>query len=355
VSKFARFIPESVRSAAGRFGQGLRSARKNPDPPPDPNRPPSPDPNRPPSPDPNRPPSPDPNRPPSPDRPPPEPGPPVDPWALVQRNHPTLTDAHVAALRETGVDPAMADRCLTRGVTSDQLVLRSIEGGPRAVQIIDGLLGGRGSARVDPRAANRVAELAVALDEVFPEQGLLDSVHRLSTSGRLRNPQSLRGLMEDINTGDANKIVELNLAAERAAAGAEVQLGTINRVGADVVDHSAQEAIQVKNITSPEQSAAAENLTAATNQLAGRGARGRLNPGNPDTEVPPNRPNGQPYTRTAELFIRNERNQLFNADRPTLEAFVRETLRDANNRGSVDQVRVHNGNPGSPFTIVGPF
>ena len=321
--------------------------------PPESNRPPA-VPERPP-PSPTRPP-PEPERPPpDPERPPPEPAPTADPWAGVQRRHPGLTENHVAMLRETGVEPAMADRCLSRGITADQLVLRSIEGGPKAVEIMDGLLSGKGAAKVDARAANRIAELARPLDEIFPGQGLLDAVHKLATSGSLRNPASLRPLMEAINTGDANKIVELNVAAERAGPGADVQLGAINRSGADVVDHVAQEAIQMKNITSADDRAVVANLTDATNQLAGKGASGQRTPGEPGTEVPPNKPDGQPYTRTAELFIRDAENSLFNADRAAIDAFVRGTLKDAVNRASVDQVRIHNGNPASPFTIVGPF
>jgi hypothetical protein len=280
---------------------------------------------------------------------------PVDPWARVQSKHPGLSDNHVAMLRETGIDPAMADRCLSRGMSPEDLVLRSIEGGPATVEIIDGLLSGKGPAKVDARAANRVAELARRLDEMSPGQGLFDAVHKLATSGALRNPASLRPLLEAISAGDANKIVELRVAAERAAPGGDVQLGPIGRQGADVVDHPAQEAMQIKNVGSPDERAVERNLTDATNQLAGKGAGGQRTPGDPDTEVPPNKPDGTPYTRTAELFINNERNPLFDADRATVDAFVRETLKTANNRGSVDQVRIHNHNPGSPFTILGPF
>jgi hypothetical protein len=268
--------------------------------------------------------------------------------------HPSLRD-HLDILRDLGIDIAVANRCIENGVTPESLLLRAIEGGPRLVAILDGLTSGRGGARIDPRTADRVAQLAHALDEIFPGRGLFDAVHDLATGGRLRNPQSLRGLMEDINTGDANKITELTIAAERSRAGHQVQLGPQNRVGADVVDITAEEAIQVKDVSSPDDRAVGENLTAAANQLAGRGARNRLNPGDPDTEVPPNRPDGRPYTRTAEIIIRNPRNPLHNADRAAVEAFVRDTLSTASNRAAVDQVRVTNGHPDSPFTITGPF
>jgi hypothetical protein len=325
----------------------------------DPNRPPVEDPNRPPVEDPNRPPAPDPNRPPpEPERPPPEPErpPPArDPWADVQARHPELTDAQVGRLRDLGVDPEAVGRCLDRGVAADSLVARAEQGGPRAIRIIDSLLAGRRAQRVEPRSAERVAELASTLDATHPGRGIFDSVETLSTSGRLRNPASLRALLEDIAAGDTNKIVELTMGAERARAGNEVQLGVINRVGADVVDHTAQEAIQIKNVTSPDEGAVGENLTAAANQLAGRGARGRLRPGDRDTEVPPQRPDGTPYTRVAELFVRDPNNPLFNADRATIEAFVRDTLSSATNRTAVDRVVIHNNHPSSPHVINGPF
>jgi hypothetical protein len=289
--------------------------------------------------------------PPGPDRPPPEPVPPVDPWAAVQARHPGLSDAHVAILREVGIDPAMADRVLTGGVQPDALVLRAIDGGPRLVGIMDALV----REGVEGRRASRVAELAPALDEIFPGRGILDAVNELATSGRLENPRSLARLLEAINANDQGKISELELAAARARAGHQVQLGAQNRVGGDVVDLTGEEVIQNKDLTTDKEARTVDALDEAANQLAGKGARGQLNPGDPDTEVPPNRPDGTPFTRTARLIIRNPLNDLFHADRAAVETFVRETLAGNRNRGSVDRVEVENGNPGSPFIVVGPF
>jgi hypothetical protein len=277
---------------------------------------------------------------------------PADPWAAVRSKHTSLSQTHAEMLHEVGVNPAAADRCLSRGITANELVDRSIEGGPRTVEIMDGLLSYKGKAQVNARAVNRVAELLRPLDEIFPGQGLFEAVHKLATTPEaMSNPASLRALLESINTGDHNKIVELTVAAKRAVAGGKVELGG----GADVIDHVNHEAIQLKNIATADQRGVADNLVHATNQLAGKGAGGKLTPGVRGTEVPPNRPDGSPYTRTAELLITNERNPLFKADRGALESFVRETLAEAKNRTSVDQVRIHNGHEGSPFTIVGPF
>jgi hypothetical protein len=245
----------------------------------------------------------------------------------------------------------MADRVLTGGVRPDTLVLRAIDGGPRLVGIMDALI----REGVEGPPANRVAELAPALDEIFPGRGILDAVNELATSGRLRNPRSLAALLEAINTNDQGKISELELAAARARAGHQVQLGAQNRIGADVVDWTNEEAIQNKDLTTDKKSRADDALNEAANQLAGKGARGQLNPGDPDTEVPPNRPDRTPFTRTARLIIRNPKNDLFHADRPAVEAFVRAALAGNRNRGSVDRVEVDNGNPGSPFIVAGPF
>ena len=171
-------------------------------------------------------------------------------------------------LREQGIDAATAERVLTGGVQPDALVLRAIDGGPGLVEIMDHLV----TRGVEGTAASRVTELAPALDEMFPGRGILGAVRELATNGRLRNPGSLRRLLEAVNANDQGKISELELAAQRWA-GKEVQIGPLDRTGADVVDWTDEEAIQNKDITSREQGRVADALDEAANQLAGRGAR----------------------------------------------------------------------------------
>jgi hypothetical protein len=84
--------------------------------------------------------------------------------------------------------------------------------------------------------------------------------------GQLRNPDALAKLVKTATDGtQAGSLRELQIAAERVRLGHEVELGG----GADIVDFTAKEAIQLKNVTSPGKEAVLENLDYAGTQLKG--------------------------------------------------------------------------------------
>ena len=228
----------------------------------------------------------------------------------------------------------------------DKIALRAIES-PQAVEVLEGLT----TRGVQESVANKVATNAAKLDEQFP--GLLRNINDLSASPKLQNPQALNGLLDDISKGKKGAATELDRAAQRLREGHDVQLGAQNRVGGDVVDHTDQEVMQLKDITSEQTDAVARNMDDAANQLAGKGSRGQRTPGEKDTEVPPTRDDGTPYTRTIDLTIRNPKNPLHGAKREEIEAFVRAEMQHVTERGSVDKVRVWVD--GKPFDIEGPF
>ena len=61
-------------------------------------------------------------------------------------------------------------------------------------------------------------------------------------------------------------------------------------------------------------------------------------------------------TRTVDIIIANDKNALAAADRDTVEAFVRRTMREEiTEKGSVDKVRFTNDHPDSPFEFEGPW
>jgi hypothetical protein len=303
-----------------------------PDPnPPDPNRP---DPNRP---DPNRP---DPNRP-DPNRPDPNrPDPPVtDPWAEIVRKYNLAPDV-VEQLRATNVDPAVADRMLARGVTSADIVRLSTTYGPEGVRAIDNLVR-RG---VQPRVAEDALRIANNL-------GIQGEVTDLVNSGNLENPASLRNFLQkiagEVANGQRGAMNELLEVVNRARDGHRVSLGgrAFNPADpesgqADVVDHTAREAVQMKTVTSAAEDRVVSNLQSAVDQLGGSGG-----------EVPPTG-----YQRTADVQITNPDNPLFNADRAAVQDALRGQINNLDNLNPADtppgHVRITNGNPGSPFTFT---
>jgi len=270
-------------------------------PPPDPDRPP-PDPDRPP---------------PDPDRPPPV----ADPWTELGRKHNLAPDV-VEQLRATGVDPAVADRMLGRGVAPAEIVRLGQAYGPEGVRAIDNL--------VQRGVQARVAEDAL---RIAKDLGILGEVNGMVNSGHLENPGSLRNFLQkiaaEVANGQRGAMNELLEVASRARDGHRVSLGG-RRLNprdpesgqADVVDHTAREAVQMKTVTSADEGKVVSNLQSAVDQLGGSGGE--------------NPPAG--YTRTADVRITNPDNPLFNADRAALQDALRGKI---TNLGNLDS-------PGAP-------
>jgi hypothetical protein len=157
--------------------------------------------------------------------------------------------------------------------------------------------------------------------------------------GKLRNPEELIDLVGKATRGEnqIGLVRELQSAAERVRLGHEVQLGG----GADIVDFTSKEAIQLKNVTSPAPDKVFSNLDTAGIQL--KGSRG---------EQVPKDINGKSFQRTAEIMIDNSNNPLYNKTPNQLLQDLRQQFgKNAILRENVDVVRVRNGSGVSEFKV----
>jgi hypothetical protein len=267
-------------------------------------------------------------------------------WPEVQAKHPAVSGTHKDMLKELEVDPQLADRLLSAGVKADDVVLRGIEN-PELLEVMDGLT----KHKIQGSVANKVAQNAGKLDGEFP--GLLRNVKELATNPNMRNPQALNGLLDDIAKGKAGAVNEIDRAVQRLNQGHDIQLGAQNRIGGDVVDYTDQEVMQMKDVSSAQTDAVGRNMEDAANQLAGKGSKGQRIPGEKDTEVPPTREDGTPFTRTIDVTLRNPENPLYNADREQVEQFVREEMAEIGEKESVDRVVITTGK--GVFVFEGPW
>jgi hypothetical protein len=228
-------------------------------------------------------------------------------------------------------DPPVVNRLLGKGMTPDD-VYTAVTKTPGAIPMMDDLAqqGVRGDViRSITKNAGKAAEK-------FPDARVMESVEDLVRSGKLTNLDSLSRHLDDIAGGKKGAITELERALERARAGHDVQLGAVNGKGGDVVDLTDQEVLQMKDVTSASELGVAENMSHASNQLAGKGAKRNANAG--QTETPPTRADGTPYTRTVDLTIRNADNPLQAYDDDALKQWVRENMGDVASKDAVDQV-----------------
>jgi len=110
---------------------------------------------------------------------------------------------------------------------------------------------------------------------------MLEMMNELETSGRLNNPQGLKNILEDATPGlrrnsRSGHIRELEIALERVRQGHDVQLGVVydyrlgRDVGGDVVDFTAREVIQSKDLTTKSEETFFENINKAAAQSMGR-------------------------------------------------------------------------------------
>jgi hypothetical protein len=157
--------------------------------------------------------------------------------------------------------------------------------------------------------------------------------------GRLRNPEDLVDLVEKA-TKQKNPIGfvrELQLAAERVKQGHEVGLG----LGADIVDYSAKEAIQLKNVTSLDEGGILGNLQKAGEQL--KGSHG---------ELVPKGANGKPFQRTAEIIIDNAQNPLYDKTPNQLIKVLQKKFKGNDVlQDHVDLVRIRAGDKVYEFSV----
>ena len=140
---------------------------------------------------------------------------------------------------------------------------------------------------------------------------------------------------------------ELLDAAERARRGNHVSIGGRTKAAgdpasgqADVIDHSARQAIQMKTVTSGMLRGVMDNLRKALEQLGGSGG-----------EHPPDG-----YQRIADIRITNPQNEIYASDRGRLQKTLRGRLKNIGNLdgpGAVPGViRITNGSGTFDFTAA---
>ncbi|ATE54770.1 hypothetical protein [Actinosynnema pretiosum] len=246
-------------------------------------------------------------------------------WQFVDGAVPMGRAGEVEAFARSGA----LERLLDAGLDAERIVLLVDDLGARGVEVVDALVRGGVQAKV----AVDVANLARAV-------GAADEVHRLTTSGNLENPASLRAFLQDIRAELANrppargKLTTLQDIADRSTRGrvalewsTEARTADGRRSGADIIDHGTREAVQQKVVTGKGAQAVVDNLAKACAQLTGKTG-----------EHPP-----AGYLRVADVRITTEVNPLFPLERATLLDALRENGVDARMVVGADQVRVGNG------------
>jgi hypothetical protein len=213
-----------------------------------------------------------------------------DPWATLKAKL-GLSDDAVAALKNAGVEPAAVEKLAAKSVPIDKIVKMAADAGAKGVDVTAALV----ERGLQLTAIERLVRAAA-------DAGALDPLHKLVTSGNLVNPQGLSALIDALakeakSPGNPRgKLLELTDAAERAAGGEQIEIGT----GGDVVSLTAKEAMQYKRVTSPDERNVAKNLREAINQLSG--AKGEMPPGHgPDAP-----PGAEKFTRVADIRLEHD-------------------------------------------------
>ncbi len=237
-----------------------------------------------------------------------------------------LPDDVVEVLEHAKISPDDADFLLKKGMNPIDLGAAAAEYGSKGTDILTGVVKS-GMSNGD----------AIKLLDNAGSAGVLDQVHALTKTGKLKNPQSLNGLIKKIKDPGQGPghLDELNLAAERALKGSDVEIGGSKLTGqADVIDLTRKEAIQNKVVTSKDPMKVEENLSKAIDQLSGKHG-----------EVPP-----EGFTRTARVDVRGPKNPVTDMGADELSDLVKRTVGDNPN---VDRVVIKN-NKGT-FTFEKPF
>jgi hypothetical protein len=157
--------------------------------------------------------------------------------------------------------------------------------------------------------------------------------------GNLRNPGELVKLVEKATEGEGQigLVRELQAAADRVRLGHDVQLGG----GADIVDFTSKEAIQLKNVTSANPKQVLDNLDAAGGQLTGDKG-----------EQVPRDISGKLFQRTAEIIIDNPKNPLYEkTPNQLLKELQKRFGENEILRKNIDSVRVRSGSGVNEFNV----
>ncbi len=264
----------------------------------------------------------------------------VDPLADLGRKH-GLPPAAVEVLRASAVDPVVIDRMLGRGVAPAEIARLATDYGPDGVRAIDTL--------VQRGVAEPAAEESI---HIARDVGVAAEVQQLVNGGNLENPgalqEAMRKISKEVANGQRGAMNELLDAADRARRGNRVSIGGRTKVAgdpasgqADVIDHTARQAIQMKTVTSGLLRGVMDNLRKALDQLGGSGG-----------EHPPDG-----YQRIADIRITNPQNEIYASDRVRLQKTLRGRL--TKNIGNLDGpgaapgvIRITNGSGTFDFTAA---
>ena len=256
-----------------------------------------------------------------------------------ERAHNLAPDV-VEQLRAINIDPKAVDSMLARGVTPAEIVRLHEEFGHDGTLAIVALV----KHGIDPRVAERSLHLASQL-------GVRTEISDLVNSGNLENPTGLRNYLQKISdeiaVGQRGAMNELLEVIKRARQGHRVSAGGRRFSAsdpesgqADVVDHTARDALQMKTVTSAAEDKVLSNLNSAVDQLGGKGG-----------EIPPSS-----YQRTADVRVANPDNPLFNADRATLRNALRGQIPNIDNLEppgvTPGRVRITNGHGTFDFSAT---
>ncbi|MGF1603722.1 MAG: hypothetical protein ACFCU8_17205 [Thermosynechococcaceae cyanobacterium] len=200
------------------------------------------------------------------------------------------------------------------------------------------------SRGVFAKSAHKATKLATGQPKVLQAiDGLLNG------QGNLENPQELVELVKRATSGGESGILrELEIAATRVRKGHNVQLGTIHKkgvgnVGADIVDHTTEEAIHSKNMLSPNLQNVEEELLNSAAQFKGKRSK---------PEIVPTTADGKLYHRATELIINNPKNPLYDQSPNQLTNFLEQQFKDRKLQENIDSVRITNQKGMHEFRVI---
>jgi hypothetical protein len=158
---------------------------------------------------------------------------------------------------------------------------------------------------IDPK---RQAELF----EIASKHGIMGDITKLLENGSLQNPQKLGTFIREIKEGKAGNLFELEIANRSAKKGHQIELDTQG----DVVDLTAKEVVQAKNLNDTDKMEAFfDRIKEADHQLGHRSTTGT--PKQPGDEQPL-----EGFTRISEVKVGHPNHPLVNADRKAIKKAI---------------------------------
>ncbi|WP_395856645.1 RHS repeat-associated core domain-containing protein [Cystobacter fuscus] len=207
--------------------------------------------------------------------------------------------------------------------------------GDEGVGTYNSLLGDR----MAPHLAKQTLEYA-------DEMGILREVRELVDSGKLENLRGLNGFLKEIRQelkqDQQGKLRQFHEAHQRAMKGNEVAIEGRRKIPADprsgqadIVDHTQEEALQMKVVTGAKEGTVIGNLQSAVDQLGG--SRG---------EFPPDG-----YKRIADIRIEAPNNPLNNATEHQLRDALRGRIANLDNLDA-GEVHISNTTRAEPYVFT---